>query len=88
MENVFASNLNETGASHVANELHRLGLDWDVSATCSEIEEKQGFMELEPSGWYDYEISNTAAGKSGYGAFGWIDIRPEHVQWEALEYDE
>lgn len=82
MTNVFASNLNESGVAHVASELDRLGLDWDVSATCSDIEQKPGFMGMEPDDRYDYEISNIAAGKRGYGVFGWIDIRQEHVQWE------
>lgn len=85
MTNVFAAYLNEAGVAHVAEELKRLGLDWDVSATCSEIAEKPGFMDMDQDGSYEYEISSIDAGKRSYGAFGWINIEPIHVHWEPLE---
>ncbi|WP_208981058.1 hypothetical protein, partial [Pannonibacter sp. CS1GBFMT1] len=84
MNNVFAAYLNEAGVAHVAEELKRLGLDWDVASTCDEIEKKPGFLDMYPDGSYEYEISNNDVGKRGYGAFGWINIEPVHVHWEPL----
>ena len=82
----FASCLNEAGQAHVAAELNRLGLNWSVSGTCSEIEDKPGFMDLTSGSSYDYEISNNAAGKRSYGAFGCIEILADkHVVFEVCE---
>ena len=82
----FASCLNEAGQAHVAAELNRLGLNWSVSGTCSEIEDKPGFMDLTSGSSYDYEISNSAAGKRSYGAFGCIEILADkHVEFEVCE---
>ena len=82
----FASCLNEAGQAHVAAELNRLGLNWSVSGTCSEIEDKPGFMDLTSGSSYDYEISNSAAGKRSYGAFGFIEILADkHVAFEVCE---
>ena len=82
----IATCLNDAGQAHVAAELKRLGLDWSVSGTCSEIEGKPGFMEITFGGSYDYEISNNAAGVRGYGVFGWIEILADrHVTFEACE---
>lgn len=47
MPSSFPSCLNEAGQEHVARELTRLGLDWDASATCSEIEQLPGFQQLQ-----------------------------------------
>ena len=82
----FATGLNDAGQAHVAAELDRLGLDWSVSGTCSEIEGKPGFMALTSGGSYDYEISNIDAGKRSYGVFGWIEILADkHVVFEVCE---
>lgn len=34
---VFPAYLNDAGVTHVTEELHSLGLDWDVEAVCSAI---------------------------------------------------
>jgi hypothetical protein len=49
--------LSDEGQAHVAAELKRHGIDWDVSAVCSEIEEGRGFSEMRVGSddTYDYE---------------------------------
>lgn len=84
----FARNLNEAGQKHVAEELDRLNLSWDVDATCSDIEQKISFSDLEQGGSMEYEISNTQAGKRSYGVHGYIEIlADEHVNFEDSEED-
>ena len=81
----FAGHLNAAGEAHVAKCLTELGLDWDASATCTVISEKPGFMEMAEDGSYEHEISNIQAGKTSYGAYGFIEILPEHVHWVELD---
>jgi hypothetical protein len=83
MQEKIATCLNEVGQDHVAAELDRMGLDWSVSGTCSEIEGAPGFMDIASVGSYDYEISDIAMGRLGYGVFGWIEILADiHVTFE------
>ena len=85
MQEKIATGLNDVGRDHVAAELDRMGLDWSVSGTCSEIEGKPGFMDITSGGCYDYEISNIAAGMRGYGVFGQIEILADiHVAFEVV----
>jgi len=84
--------LNDKGQSHVAAELKRHNIDWDVSAVCSEIEEGRGFSEMRVGSddTYDYEITNNAASiagvcQAGYGVFAYIEITAAMVQFEAAQ---
>jgi len=84
--------LNDEGQAHVAAELKRHGIDWDVSAVCSEIEEGRGFSEMRVGSddTYDYEITNNAASRAGvcqagYGVFAYIEITAAMVQFEAAQ---
>lgn len=81
----FAAYLNEAGRAHVAKRLSELGLDWDVDATCSEIAEQPGFMDMAQGVSYGYEIRNIDAGKASYGALGFIEILPEHAVWQEVD---
>lgn len=88
MTNTFPAFLNETGRKHVAEELARLDLSWDVAATCSDIENKISFGDLVQGrgDGMDYEISNIRAGIKSYGAYGSIEIlADEHVYFEASD---
>lgn len=89
MSEYFPAHLNEAGQAHVRAELERLGLDWDVSATCSDIEGKISFGDLTKGNGntMDYEIRNVDVGKSSYGVFGFIEIEADrHVHFrEAVE---
>ena len=85
MTNVYASYLNKAGINHVAEELDRLGLDWDVEATCADITDTNSFMDMQPGDDCQYEISNIKAGRRGYGAYAFITISSEHVIWEKME---
>ena len=65
--------LNDAGQAHVGAELERLGLDWDVSATCSDIEDKLSFGNLTKGNGdtMDYDIR---------GGRGFIEIEADkHV---------
>ena len=84
--------LSDEGQAHVAAELKRHGIDWDVSAVCSEIEEGRGFSEMRVGSddTYDYEITNNAASsagvcQAGYGVFAYIEITAAMVQFEAVQ---
>jgi len=86
--------LNDEGQAHVAAELKRHGIDWDVSAVCTEIEDKMlgGMDTIRASSddTYDYEITNNAASlagvcQAGYGVFAYIEITAAMVQFEAAE---
>ena len=84
--------LNDEGQAHVAAELKRHNIDWDVSAVCSEIEEGRGFSEMRVGSddTYDYEITNNAASRAGvcqagYGVFAYIEITAAMVQFEAAQ---
>ena len=84
--------LSDEGQAHVAAELKRHGIDWDVSAVCSEIEEGRGFSEMRVGSddTYDYEITNNAASRAGvcqagYGVFAYIEITAAMVQFEAAQ---
>lgn len=80
--------LNEQGQEHVKSELSRLGLDWDHNGTFSDIEAKIEFSGLVKGcgDQMDYEISNFAAGKNGYGVFAYITIEADkHVRFERGE---
>jgi len=86
--------LNDEGQSHVAAELKRHNIDWDVSAVCSEIEDGLlgGLTEMRVGSddTYDYEITNNAASsagvcQAGYGVFAYIEITAAMVQFEAAE---
>ena len=86
--------LNEIGQAHVAAELTRHGIDWDVSAVCSEIEDGMlGGMDTiraSSNDTYDYEITKNAASRAGvcqagYGVFAYIEITADMVQFEVAE---
>ena len=84
--------LNDEGQAHVAAELKRHNIDWDVSAVCSEIEEGRGFSEMRVGSddTYDYEITNNAASRAGvcqagYGVFAYIEITAAMVQFEVAQ---
>ena len=86
--------LNDEGQAHVAAELKRHGIDWDVSAVCSEIEDKiLGGMDTicaSSTDTYDYEITKNAASRAGvcqaeYGVFSYIEITAAMVQFEATQ---
>ena len=86
--------LSDEGQAHVAVELKRHGIDWDVSAVCSEIEDGLlgGLTEMRVGSddTYDYEITNNAASsagvcQAGYGVFAYIEITAAMVQFEAAE---
>ncbi len=77
MTQKIATSLNKSGQQHVADELKRLGLEWDLDATCSEIEEKSSFMSLE-YGFDDAMYYDTVKGQ--------IEIlADEHVNFEEIE---
>lgn len=83
----FYAYFNKAGRQHAADELERLGLDWDADATCDEIAGKSSFHDLEPGvgDSMDYEISNFEVGKKSYGVFGYIEIcADKHVTFEAV----
>ena len=78
----------------MATELERIGLDWDVSAVCSEIEQKIGFNEMRfnSDDTYDYEITNNEASlaglcSSGYGVYAYIEITAQMVRFEEIDDD-
>jgi hypothetical protein len=86
--------LSDEGQAHVADELKRHGIDWDVSAVCSEIEDGLlgGLTEMRVGSddTYDYEITNNAASRAGvcqagYGVFAYIEITAAMVQFEAAQ---
>ncbi len=86
--------LNDEGQAHVAAELKRHNIDWDVSAVCSEIEDGLlgGISEMRVGSddTYDYEITNNAASRAGvcqagYGVFAYIEITAAMVQFEVAE---
>jgi len=86
--------LNEIGQAHVAAELTRHGIDWDVSAVCSEIEDGMlGGMDTIRAcskDTYDYEITKNAASRAGvcqagYGVFAYIEITADMVQFEVAQ---
>ena len=84
--------LNDEGQAHVAAELKRHNIDWDVSAVCLEIEEGRGFSEMRVGSddTYDYEITNNAASRAGvcqagYGVFAYIEITAAMVQFEVAQ---
>lgn len=92
MKEFIPTCLNEEGQAHVADELQRIGLDWDVSAVCSEIEQKNGFMHMRPNSddTYDYEITNNEASlaglcNSGYGVYAYIEITTQMVRFEEMD---
>ncbi|MTH94985.1 hypothetical protein [Roseibium sp. RKSG952] len=87
MTKMYAAHLNEAGVAHVAAELKRLGLEWDLSATCSAIEGTPGFMDLttDPNDYYEYEIANKDVGKRGYGVVGYIEVWSRHAQFEPVD---
>ena len=95
MTDLVPTTLNEAGRKHVASELARLGLNWDVDATIEDITSKPSFNMLEPGGWEcEYEISNTKAklagvkGAGGYGAYAYITIEADkHVVFEEVDTD-
>lgn len=43
---IIPTALNAAGQAHVAKELSRLGLAWDLSATCAEIENMIDFCDI------------------------------------------
>ena len=84
----FAGCLNEAGQAHVSAELQRIGLDWDVSGVCSEIEQKIGFMNMrrDSGDTYDFEITNNEASgaglcSAGYGVYAYIEITDKMVRF-------
>ena len=92
--------LNDEGQRHVSAELKRIGLDWDVSKVCSDIEQKIGFMDMRfhsdcnavfiSSDTYDYEITNYEASRfglcqSGYGVYAYIQITSKMVRFEEMD---
>jgi hypothetical protein len=86
--------LNDEGQAHVAAELKRHGIDWDVSAVCSEIEDGLlgGLTEMRVGSddTYDYEITNNAASgagvcQAGYGVFAYIEITAAMVRFEEAD---
>ena len=100
MKEFIPTCLNDKGQAHVAAELKRIGIDWDVEAVCSDIEQKNGFMDMRfhsdcnavfiSSDVYYYEITNNEASRaglcnSGYGAYTYIHITPEMVQFEGMD---
>ena len=86
--------LNDEGQAHVAAELTRHGIDWDVSAVCTEIENGMlgGLDTIRASSndTYDYEITKNAASRAGvcqagYGVFAYIEITADMVQFEVAQ---
>ena len=86
--------LSDEGQSHVAAELKRHGIDWDLGAVCTEIEDKMlGGMDTIRAGsddTYDYEITNNAASRAGvcqpgYGVFAYIEITAAMVRFEEAD---
>jgi len=86
--------LSDKGQAHVAAELARHGIDWDVSAVCSEIEDGMlGGMDTiraSSNDTYDYEITKNAASRAGvcqagYGVFAYIEITADMVQFEVAQ---
>lgn len=90
MTHTFATALNTAGQTHVASEIERLGLGWDVDSTLTEIEGEAGFGDLvqHSDDVCYYEISNNQAaqagvGSAGHGVFATIEILADvHVQFE------
>jgi len=94
MQELIPVCLNDEGQAHVAAELKRHNIDWDVSAVCSEIEDGLlgglAEMRIGSDDTYDYEITNNAASRAGvcqagYGVFAYIEITAAMVQFEAAE---
>ena len=87
---ISAQCLNEAGQQHVKNEINRLGLNWDVSATITEIEEKMHSLPEKfgrDNDSFDFEISNNTASiskvcQAGYGVFAYIEITSDMVRFE------
>ena len=86
--------LNEIGQAHVADELKRHGIDWDLGAVCTEIEDgllgSMDTIRASSNDTYDYEITNNAASRAGvcqagYGVFAYIEITADMVQFEAAQ---
>jgi len=86
--------LSDEGQSHVAAELKRHNIDWDVSAVCSEVEDGLlgggAEMRIGSDDTYDYEITNNAASiagvcQAGYGVYAYIQITAAMVQFEAAQ---
>ena len=86
--------LNEIGQAHVAEELKRHGIDWDLGAVCTEIEDgllgSMDTIRASSNDTYDYEITNNAASRAGvcqagYGVFAYIEITADMVQFEAAQ---
>ena len=86
--------LNEIGQAHVADELKRHGIDWDLSAVCTEIEDGllggMDTIRASSNDTYDYEITKNAASRTGvcqagYGVFAYIEITADMVQFEAAQ---
>ena len=86
--------LSDKGQAHVAAELTRHGIDWDVSAVCSEIEDGMlGGMDTiraSSNDSYDYVITNNAASRegvcqAGYGVFAYIEITADMVQFAVAQ---
>ena len=86
--------LNEIGQAHVAAELKRHGIDWDLSAVCTEIEDGllggMDTIRASSNDTYDYEITKNAASRTGvcqagYGVFAYIEITADMVQFEAAQ---
>ena len=92
MEEYIPTCLNDEGQAHISAELKRIGLDWDVSAVCSDIEQKNGFMHMRfnSDDTYDYELTNNEASlaglcQSGYGVYAYIEITAQMVRFEELD---
>ena len=86
--------LNDEGQAHVAEELKRHSIDWDLGAVYTEIEDKMlGGMDTIRAGsddTYDYEITNNAASRAGvcqagYGVFAYIEITAAMVRFEEAD---
>lgn len=77
--------LNKSGRDHVEAKLSEFGLNWSLDGTLTDIEGKDGFMSMQPNGSYEYEISNRAAGKSGYGVAHYIEITSDMIDFEVVE---
>ena len=92
MKEFIPTCLNDEGQAHVSAELERIGLDWDVSGVCSEIEQKIGFMHMRRNSddTYDYEITNNEASssglcQSGYGVYAYIEITTDMVRFQEID---
>jgi len=94
MQDLIPICLNDEGQAHVAEELKRHSIDWDLGAVCTEIEDKMlGGMDTIRAGsddTYDYEITNNAASiagvcQAGYGVFAYIEITAAMVRFEEAD---